>query len=226
MSEEERLEEHVRSPLDPRGYSNDLITQFTNEEKGYGYESKFMSADDARIDNNTMFLLVSDASKPEGYVLPKACSALSPLLTSLLGEDNTERQSIIPAMYVERKVLYLLALYLHNLGTTPEKKPSALQKPYPGKQFHMAHLTPFEYAYANFYFPPPDSKWTPDTVDTDLTNFIGVLNAANFLQITPLLELVACALAFHLKGRTPNQIKQLMSRQRLPVTQALDDLTQ
>jgi len=56
--------------------------------------------------------------------------------------------------------------------------------------------------------PPPVRRRRSAVAPPDLSELYAVFNAANFLDIKPLLALCACALAERIRGKTPPQIRR------------------
>lgn len=167
-----------------------------------------MAAYSANLDSSTInwekhVFIRSDDDTPNGFVFPKTAAVHSNFLTTFM--DLGDDQLIFPVQRMEDHILGLIAVYLnHFTGADDAPTPTELRKPFLPSTLD-GYASEFEVEFSKRF------------LDTNLGNVIGLLNACNYLQLTPLLELAALSLAQRCKGKTPEEIKSMFDGQRVPV---------
>ena len=163
-----------------------------------------ISKDDPNINWDTSIMLVSKPDDEMGYVVPKESKRHSAFLNDLLAEGapGVDGPCIVPINSLHTTSVRAVAWYMFAFAD-PGKEPLAeeLPKPFPHPSIGP-HVTVFEATYAERLFPKVGDK--------NLKPIIGIMHAANFLQIKALLILASVGLTFHLRGKTPSEIKELM----------------
>lgn len=161
------------------------------------------SLENATIDWDRHIFLRSDDDTANGFLIPKSSAVHSNFMTGFM--DLGEDQVILPVLRLENHILGLIAIYMNHFhGGKDAPNPTVLKKPFPHPTID-GHATPFEVEFSKAF------------LDNNLTNVIGLLNACNYLQVTPLLELASLSLAQRCKNKTPEEIKALFDGQVLPV---------
>lgn len=161
------------------------------------------------VDFGKDIFLVSCAADEKGFAVPRAGSAkYSSFLSDLIKSEAEDAEMVIPVNEFDRTALAHVAGYLIHFSADDAAPPQGknLPRPFPGTSFEHANLTPYERALVTEVFPKPGET-------TDLRMLITLTHIANFLQIAPLLSLCGLGVALHLKGKKPDEIKELMAPQ-------------
>ena len=169
---------------------------------------QLVARDDDAINWDEMLMLVSNDSDEKGYLVPKAAKRHSAFLADLLAEGAPgadEAQVVVPINNLAKESVQAVAWFMGAFAGEG-KEPRALELPRPFPHAEIApHVSPFEAKFAEALFPKVGDK--------NLKGLVGILHAANFLQVKGLLILASVGLTFHFRGKTPTEIKDLMEHQ-------------
>ena len=166
------------------------------------------AVDDESINWETTLMLVSHPTDAKGFLVPKASKRHSAFLNDLLAEGAPgadEEKVIVPINGLAKQSVQAVAWFMTAFADEG-KEPRALDLPRPFPHAEIApHVSPFEAKFAEELFPKVGTK--------DMKGLVGILHAANFLQVKGLLILASVGLTFHFRGKTPTEIKDLMENQ-------------
>jgi len=124
---------------------------------------------------------------------------MSGLIKDMLEDQEEDQGTVIPLPNVDGKTLPYVIQYMDYHWNN---KADSIEKPLKGKVENVV------------------SKWDQDFLNTDLVKdgieeqhelLIGVIMAANFMNMKDLLELGCAKIASMIKGKTPEQIRKLFN---------------
>ena len=176
------------------------------EDYKYDENEKWQQKDSSSIDWSQYILLTENADSPAGYLVPRAAKGRSPMLQGMLADEepSPDTPAVIACNNFERPIVYLVAKYLAYYGENPTIEPRTIPRPFTDAKLPVSK---FDEGFVNVNFPS-DAK--------DISNIIGVMNVANFLQVGSLLDLCCAHLTLRMRGKTPDGIRAIFDGQRLP----------
>lgn len=139
------------------------------------------------MSNSVITLISQDNQKIQ---LDKQAASKSKLLTGLLAdyEDNTE----IPITEVKASILNKVVEYLTYYK---EKVPKDIPKPLPTGNL-VEILEPWDLEFINSF---------------ELNDVFDLINASNYMDIAPLLDLACAKIASLMKGKTADEIRTMFN---------------
>lgn len=141
----------------------------------------------ASLATTTVSLVTLTSQEGEKFEVPRKVGCSSDLIKSMLNDDH-EDDDPIPLPNVSSKVLSSIIAFLHKHSEDPMKE---IAKPLTTKIEDV--VQPW---YANF-------------ADVDNDTLFDLIQAANYMDIKPLLNLMGAKIASIMKGKTPDEIRAL-----------------
>jgi S-phase kinase-associated protein 1 len=138
--------------------------------------------------SKTITLISSDGQK---VPIDETSCGKSKLLVGLL-EDFKEDNADIPMPDIKGDVLKKVVEYLENYK---DKDPKEIPKPLPSE--NLVDVT---------------DQWDVDYINSvDLDTTFDIINAANYMDIKPLLDLSCAKIASLMKGKTADEIRTMFN---------------
>jgi S-phase kinase-associated protein 1 len=151
------------------------------------------------VDFKTHVVLQSNDQRPQEFAVLREAASMSGLIKDMLDDQESEDQTVIPLPNVNGRTLKYVVQYVqHHYNNRAEP----IEKPLKGKVDDVI------------------SEWDKNFLYTDLVKggdekhhelLIEVIMAANFLNIKDLLDLTCACVASMIKGKTPEQIRELFN---------------
>ena len=127
-------------------------------------------------------------SKDEkSFIVEEKLLTQSKVITDMLEESGDEKK-VVNLLNVEAKILEKVIAYIKN---HKDNKAAEIEKPLKGKLSESV------------------SKWDYEFISVDNFTLIEIIMAANYLDIKDLLDLACAKVAESIKGRTPEQIREM-----------------
>jgi S-phase kinase-associated protein 1 len=150
------------------------------------------------IDFKEHIVLQSNDSPPVEYIINRKDISMSGLIKDML-EDNDDSETIIPLPNVNNITLKYIIQYLEYHSTN---KAEPIEKPLKGKLEDIIDEWDKTYIFTNLI---------KDGKEENHELLIDVIMGANFMNIQDLLNLTCAAIANMIKGKTPEQIRNLFN---------------
>ena len=138
------------------------------------------------IDDGTKVILISSDSK-RFEISVKAAMRSEIIKESIL--DSKEDEIEFNVNKVNGDILKKIVEYLEHYKN---EEPKEIERPLPSSKFEECV-----------------DKWDSDYIDICLNEIFEIINASNYLNIKPLLELASAKMASIMKGKTTEEIRKL-----------------
>jgi len=158
-------------------------------------EKQEMEVDEAggldEDDDQTLALVSMEETNPQKFTISKKSAEMCKLVRSILEGDRSATE--IPIKKVKGEILQLLVEYLkHHNG----KIPAEIAKPI--RSVKMEKIV--------------EDKWDADFINNMSKKVIfQVILGANYMDVPSLLHLGCAKIATLIKGKSPDEIKQILS---------------
>ena len=140
--------------------------------------------DDAKV-----IMISSDGQKFEISV--KAAMRSQIMKESIMGNNQEEIE--FNANNIEGDILKKIVEYLEHYEN---EEPKEIERPLPSLNFKECV-----------------DEWDYNFIDVDINTIFKIINASNYLNIPPLLELSSAKMASIIKGKTTEEVRQLFGIQ-------------
>jgi len=154
-------------------------------------------------DQETIVLISNDEPNPQRFEITKKAASLCNLIKSILDGDASAKE--IPIKKVRGDILALIVEYLkrHN-----GKKPAEIAKPI--RSVKMEKIV--------------EDKWDADFINKMSKKVIfQVILGANYMDLPSLLHLGCAKIATLIKGKSPEEIKNILSDESNEVPEEAKD---
>jgi S-phase kinase-associated protein 1 len=154
------------------------------------------------IDWNAFLVVQSNDATPVEFKLSRAAAKQSALLNGMLEDTSEGEETVVPVPNVNAATLKYVIQYLEY---HKDAKADTIDKPLKGDLKEIISQWDKDFLYGDL-IKGGDEKQHDILVD--------VVMAANFLDIKDLLDLCCAAIANMIKGKTPEQLKELFQIER------------
>ena len=139
--------------------------------------------------DNKVIMISSDGQKFEISV--KAAMRSQIMKESIMGNNQEEIE--FNANNIEGDILKKIVEYLEHYEN---EEPKEIERPLPSLNFKECV-----------------DEWDYNFIDVDINTIFKIINASNYLNIPPLLELSSAKMASIIKGKTTEEVRQLFGIQ-------------
>jgi len=130
----------------------------------------------------------------DSFSLPLEAAKLSALVATMMDEEDEEsREGVqeIPLSEISSKILALVVDFAIHQNTEPMKE---IQKPL--RTNNMKEVV---------------QEWYAEFISIDMDTLFELISAANYMEIKSLLELACTAIACKVRGKAPNEIREVFN---------------
>ena len=139
--------------------------------------------------DNKVIMISSDGQKFE--ISAKAAMRSQIMKESIMGNNQEEIE--FNANNIEGDILKKIVEYLEHYEN---EEPKEIERPLPSLNFKECV-----------------DEWDYNFIDVDINTIFKIINASNYLNIPPLLELSSAKMASIIKGKTTEEVRQLFGIQ-------------
>ena len=139
--------------------------------------------------DNKVIMISSDGQKFE--ISAKAAMRSQIVKESIIGNNQEEIE--FNANNIKGDILKKVVEYLEH---HENEEPKEIERPLPSLNFQECV-----------------DEWDYNFIDININTILEIINASNYLNIPPLLELASAKMAYIIKGKTTEEIKQLFGIQ-------------
>eukprot|EP01006_Ploeotia_vitrea_P061143 TRINITY_DN77336_c0_g1_i1.p1 TRINITY_DN77336_c0_g1~~TRINITY_DN77336_c0_g1_i1.p1 ORF type:complete len:186 (-),score=29.48 TRINITY_DN77336_c0_g1_i1:87-644(-) len=156
---------------------------------------ELVSGGDRNINVSSEVILKTSEDKE--FVLSRDALKLSKILSDILDDSPTEEETVIPVNNVDAATLQCVAPYLEHYATST---PPTIDKPLRAPLQELLNDWDKDYVYKTLFRDGDEKQHEP---------LFKTLLAGNFLGVEPLRDLCCATIANMLRGKTPEQIKEV-----------------
>ena len=139
--------------------------------------------------DNKVIMISSDGQKFE--ISAKAAMRSQIVKESIIGNNQEEIE--FNANNIKGDILKKVVEYLEH---HENEEPKEIERPLPSLNFQECV-----------------DEWDYNFIDVDINTIFEIINASNYLNIPPLLELASAKMASIIKGKTTEEVRQLFGIQ-------------
>eukprot|EP01006_Ploeotia_vitrea_P006176 TRINITY_DN12462_c0_g1_i1.p1 TRINITY_DN12462_c0_g1~~TRINITY_DN12462_c0_g1_i1.p1 ORF type:complete len:203 (+),score=35.74 TRINITY_DN12462_c0_g1_i1:48-611(+) len=154
-----------------------------------------LNGDRSGVDHTKEVILTTSEGKE--FVLSRDALKLSKILRDILEDSPGDEETVIPVNNVDAATLQCVAPYLERYAT---QEPNTIDKPLRAPLQELLNDWDKEYVYKTLFRDGDEKQHEP---------LFKTLLAGNFLGVEPLRDLCCAAIANMLRGKTPEQIKEV-----------------